>query len=121
MRRQGIPALKRPMDLVYFSLLAAAGAIGYFASIAQPEDAPTQHFSRFEAPAFELPEPDLKLFAMPVFKPRTLPRLHLSDQMETVLREVRQGLLASAIPVSDAGAGPASGPGTPGAQLASMD
>ena len=109
------------MDLVYFSLLAAAGAIGYYASVSQPEAAPAPRYSRFEAPAFELPEPDLKLFAMPVFKPRTLPKLHLSDQMETVLREVRQGLLASAIPVSEASAAPRPIESPSGAQLASMD
>lgn len=95
------PAVHRRYDVVYFSLILIACAVGYFASSSEPEPSTTIDVSDvggIELPPLEFDEGPFLAFAMPVFKAREMPRLHLSDRMEAALREVRSGLLASAVP-----------------------
>lgn len=94
--------MNRPADVVYFSLILIACLVGYLASTREPEIIESPRMTRFEAPSLPLDEPDLKLFAMPSYKARELPRLRLSHQMESVLREVRAGLLSSSVPARTA-------------------
>lgn len=88
-------------NVVYLALIVIACTVGYLASnrSVEPEGrVRLPDLTHLSSPELELEGPDLSMFAMPVFKTRTMPRLQLSGRLESVIREVRSSLLASAVP-----------------------
>jgi hypothetical protein len=83
----------RRVDAIYFALLLVVSLLGYFMANLSSEEAGT-----LDMPVFELPELVLETpFAFPYsvvrFKSRKPPTLDLSDNMESVLAEIRSALL----------------------------
>jgi hypothetical protein len=83
----------RRVDAIYFALLLAVSLIGYLVANRSPEEGGT-----LDMPVFEPPELVLETsFAFPYsvvrFKSRKPPTLDLSDNMESVLVEIRSALL----------------------------
>jgi hypothetical protein len=83
----------RRVDAVYFALLLTVSLTGYFVANRSSDEGRT-----LEMPVFEPPELVIETsFAFPYsvvsFKSRKPPTLDLSDNMESVLVEIRSALL----------------------------
>jgi hypothetical protein len=83
----------RRVDAIYFALLLAVSLIGYLVA-----NRPSEEGGTLDMPVFEPPELVLETsFAFPYsvvrFKSRKPPTLDLSDNMESVLVEIRSALL----------------------------
>jgi hypothetical protein len=86
----------RRMDAFYFALLLTVFAIGYYASNrTSEEELPSLDLSVWETPELELEAPFDFPYDVVRFRERPNPRLVLSDDMESVLVEVRSALLES--------------------------
>jgi hypothetical protein len=93
----------RRVDAIYFTILLAAALIGFYASVQgfsqAPEEANSVDLPDFETPELMLEVPFDFPYAVPAFANRKAPLLRISDNVESVLVEVRSVLLASAKPV----------------------
>lgn len=85
----------RRVDAIYFLLLLAVSVAGYYLA-----NRPAEERASLELPDFSLPPLVLEVpFDLPYtivnFESLAAPRLRLSDDMESVLGEVRTALLKS--------------------------
>jgi hypothetical protein len=97
--REGESMLNRRVDAVYFVILVAALAIGYYASNRSVDEGSIPDLPDFDPPQLTLEVPFDFPYSIPSFKTRVVPALRISDNVESVLVEVRSSLLASSTPV----------------------
>ena len=83
------------VDAIYFALLLAVSMIGYYAANRSPEEATTLALPDFNPPLLVLEVPFDFPYPMVKFESLIAPTLDLSDDMESVLAEVRSALLES--------------------------
>ena len=83
----------RRVDAVYFALLLAVSLIGYFMANRSSGEGGTLDMPVFEPPELVLEAPFAFPYSAVTFQNRTPPTLHLSDNMESVLVEIRSALL----------------------------
>jgi hypothetical protein len=87
------------MDLIYFMLLLLVVVVGYLAANQESDEAEVVMLPDFSLPVMDLEIPfefpyDFVKYARP-----TPPKLVLSENMESVMIEVRSALLKSSEPV----------------------
>ena len=83
----------RRVDAVYFALLLAVSLIGYFIANRSSDEGGTLDMPVFEPPKLVLETSFAFPYSVVKFKNRKPPTLNLSDNMESVLVEIRSALL----------------------------